>query len=169
MKKSALSVLVLWFVSTLCFAAPLNSLSKDQVIQNLQDKTLTLVPLMTSDGALINNSITAYFSPQGQVTGKVATKFDEDDPQLDQGTWVVDADGMLCTTWQHWDIKRAICVVMYEFDNGFIFVDPKTNKVQMIAFKINTETGNQVQGQCVSHKGLQGKARVRVGMQERQR
>lgn len=142
--KLFLFALTLFSFSFPVMAAFLQSLSNNQVIQAFQDKTITIVPLVTHNGRLIDNFIFAYFSKQNQITGKFATPVDSE-PQTDQGTWSVDGKGMLCVTWQHWFSQKPICVNVYSFENSLIFVNPKGNKIQMMAFRINDEPGNKVE------------------------
>lgn len=137
-------VLLLFLFSSVGFAASLQSLNKNQIIQALQDKTITIVPLVTHDGQLINNSIFVYFSKQNQIVGKFANPV-ESEPLTDQGTWAVNDNNMLCVTWQQWFVRRPICVSVYNFDSSWIFVNPEGNKIEMMAFKINDEDGNQIQ------------------------
>lgn len=145
MKKLAilLTAVTLLSFSSLSFAASLQSLSKEQIIQALQDKTITIVPLVTHNGQLINNPIIASFNKQNQINAKFSTPVD-DEPQTEQGTWKVDENGMLCVTWQHWFAQKPICVFTYSFNNSLIFVNREGNKIEMLTFKINDELNNQV-------------------------
>ncbi len=144
MKKLALlSVVILFFVSPLGFAASMHSLNKEQVTNALQDKTMTTIPLLTLNGKLVNNTISMYFSKDSKLTGQFANKPDND-PQSDQGTWTIKPNGVLCTTWQHLNKQKPICVFVYKLQNGLVFVNIETNKFESMALDENIKDGNQV-------------------------
>lgn len=145
MKKIVLLVTAaLLSVCTLSFgASSLQPLDKSQATQTIQDKTITTIPMVTLNGQLINNTFTGYFDKTGTVKGQLANKPDND-PQTDQGTWMVKSDGTLCATWQHWDNSKPICVSIYKLNNGILFVNQQTKKFESYILQENIKSGNQI-------------------------
>lgn len=145
MKKSVLlSALIILLVSSLGFAATLKSLTKEQVTNAFQDKTITTIPLLTLNDKLVNNTITVYFAKDGKINGQFATKPDND-PQTDQGTWMVKANGTLCAKWDHMNNQKPICVFVYKLNNSLVFANADTNKFESMVLNENIKDGNQAQ------------------------
>lgn len=143
MKKLALWSVILLFSSTLGFAATLKSLNKEQVTSVFQDKTITTIPLLTLNDKLVNNTITIYLAKDGKMNGQFATK-PENDPQSDQGTWLVKTNGALCATWQHMNNQKPICVAVYKLNNSLVLVNADTNKFESMVLNENIKDGNQM-------------------------
>lgn len=166
MKKSALlSALVLVSVSSLSFAASLHSLSKDQVMNALQDKTITSIPVITLNGQIINNNtFTGYFGKNGQLSGQLTNAPTNGDPQSDQGTWQVKPNGVTCVTWQHWNQGKPVCIYLYDAKNSLIFINTISGNFESMVLKNTIQNGNQVQnaGQ------MQGPSQMQQGVGQMQ-
>jgi len=144
MKKSILLLIAaLLSFSTLSFGASLQSLSKQQVLNTLQDKTMTTIHLITMNKQLVDNALTIYFDKQGQVSGQLVNKPDNN-PQTDQGTWLVKSNGTLCVTWQSWNQNKPICVYVYKLNNSIAFINLDTNNFESLVLNDEIKTGNQL-------------------------
>lgn len=144
MKKIAiLSTGLLMIASSMVCATSMQSLNKTQVTKELQGKTITTIPLVTLNNEFMTNTFTGYFDTTGQIQGQFATKPDND-PQNDQGTWVVKSDGTLCATWQHWDKSKPICVTVYKLSNGLIFINQTNKKLETLILDENIKDGNHI-------------------------
>lgn len=142
-KLTILFAAVLFFVSTLCFADSLESLDKDQANNAIKGKTIKTISLITLNGKLVNNAFTGYFDETGKIKGKFTNK-PENDPQTDQGFYLVKDDGTLCATWDHWNNNKPICVAIYDLKNGMLFVNKDNKKLETIVLAINVKQGNQL-------------------------
>lgn len=142
-KLLLLSSALLWAVCSVSFANSLESLSKTQVTQVIEGKTITTVPLATLNGQLINNSFTGYFDKSGKIQGQFTDK-PSNGPQSDQGTWMVKSDGTICATWQHWDNGQPICVSVYKVSNGILFINTQNKKFESMVLEENIKTGDQL-------------------------
>ena len=96
-KLALLAGAALLTLSSLSFAASLQSLNKSQVTHEVQGKTITTIPLVTLNDQLITNTFTGFFDKNGELKGQLANKPDNG-PQTDSGKWQVKADGTLCAT-----------------------------------------------------------------------
>lgn len=135
MQKNILAGIALLSFSTISFGASLQSLTKDQVTQMLAGKSMTTIPLVTiNDQLLPNNPVTISFNKEGKVNGQFANKPDSD-PQTDQGTWKINANGTTCVTWQHWNQSKPICVNIYSTNNSIIFINQATNNFESMVLK----------------------------------
>lgn len=146
MKKSALlSALVLVSVSSLSFAGSLHSLGKAQVLDALQNTTITTISVITLNGKIVNNTFTGYLGKNGQMFGQLTNAPTNGDPQSDQGTWQVKPNGVTCVTWQHWNQGRPVCLYVYDAQNSLIFVNATTGKFESMVLNDNIKDGNQMQ------------------------
>lgn len=144
MKKSVMLVsIVLLSLSAFAFGASMQSLSKAQTTQQIAGKTITTIPLITLNDQLIANSFTGFFDKNGQMKGQLASKPDND-PQTDEGKWIVKPDGTLCATWQHWHQNKPICVSIYKLTNGMLLVNQHNKKIETLILKENIKDGNQL-------------------------
>lgn len=121
-KNSVLFAALIFAFSSVSFADSLHSLNKDQVTKMFSDHTFTTIAMTTLNGDVLKNTFTGYWAKDGKVKGSFANK-PENDPQNDEGSWVVKKDGALCVTWSHWDNGKQICVHAYETKNAVIFVN----------------------------------------------
>lgn len=122
MKKSAMALLTAALtVSSVGFAATLNSISKDQVKQAFVNKTYVSISTAQVNGKTVENSFTGYMDDQGKTWGKFTRK-PADAPQADQGTYVIKDNGLLCLTWQHWMGGKQFCVYAYETTNSYLII-----------------------------------------------
>jgi hypothetical protein len=144
MKKSViLFSAALLTISSVAFSASLQSLSKSQVTQEIQGKTVKTVPIVTVNDQLMDNTFTGYFDKNGQLVGQLAVKPDGVE-QTDQGTWTVKNDGALCATWQHWNQGKSICVSVFKLKNGMLLVNQQTRKIETVILDDNIKDGNQI-------------------------
>lgn len=142
MKKTLVLSTILISCCSFSYAASLSSMNKDQVVQALQDQTLTTIPLATLEDQLITNSATIYFDKQNQISGKFAHK-PTNDPQSDKGTWEVKDDGSLCITWQHWFKSQPFCDYVYDANNSLLFMKGD-NTFASLVLKKNIKAGNHL-------------------------
>lgn len=130
-------------LSFTCFSATLNSLTKKEFLADFVGKTMVTVPLATMNNKLIDDSFSGYFNKNGEVVGKFAKALKNKEPQKDKGKWEVKDDGSFCIKWQHWFKDKEICMVVYELDNGYLFINAEKNKLGSFATKPLLD-GNQV-------------------------
>ncbi len=142
MKKIAITTAILLASSSLSYAASLQSMDKTLITKALEDKTITTVPLVTLHNSLIANTVSVYFGKKGQLLGQFTNKPDND-PQNDQGTWQVKADGQVCVSWKVWTNNNPICVYAYKLANSLVFVNT-SNKFESMVLSDGIKSGNQV-------------------------
>lgn len=125
------------------YAGPLQSLNKNQVMKVLGNKTITTIPLNTLQGQLIaNNKVSVFFAKDGQLIGRFESKPDNN-PQSDEGTWKVNANGQTCVSWKTWTENKPVCVYAYKLANSLLFVNT-ANKFESMVLTDNIADGNQV-------------------------
>lgn len=123
MKKLLVLFVILTSVSSVSFAAPsLIPMSKPQAVKELSDKTITTISAITLNGKVISDSFMGYFGKDGKTSGKLANK-PADGPQVDQGKWMVKANGMVCITWDHWNNAQEKCVNFYKLNNALLIMN----------------------------------------------
>lgn len=144
MKKLLWLTTIALATTNIAFAASLPSLTESQVKQELNNKTIVTIPMVTMNGHLINNTITASFNKDGKLSGQFSSKPDNNDPQADAGTWKVSSDGTLCATWDHWNQTKPICVAIYKVNNGLIFINHDTHKLETIVLADNIKPETQL-------------------------
>lgn len=142
-KKSIILFAALISVCSLSFASSLKSMSKDQVMKALEDKTITTIPMAMLGDQLLQDSFIGYFGKEGKLIGKFETK-PANEPQTDEGTWAVKSDGLACATWQHWNNTKPVCVYFYDTKNALLLVGE--NKLHSAVLKDNIKAGNQLTG-----------------------
>jgi hypothetical protein len=142
MKKLALICLLLTFGCSLSYAESIQSLSKNEVLKALENKTITTVPLVTLHGKLVPNTVSVYFGKQEMLVGKFAEK-PKNDPQNDQGTWQVKDDGQFCVSWKVWTNNRPICVYTYKLANSLVFINTD-KKFESMVLTDSIQSGNQL-------------------------
>jgi hypothetical protein len=143
MKKLLVVFAVLASVSSVSFAAPnLVSMTKPQAMKELSDKTITTISAVTLDGKVISDSFTGYFSKDGKMSGKMATK-PADGPQADQGTWMVKANGMVCITWEHWNNAKEKCVDFFKLNNALLITNAD-HGFESLVLDSGIQSGNQM-------------------------
>ena len=143
MKKLFVIFALLAPVSSVVFAATnLVSMNQSQTTKAISDKTITTIPAVTIDGKVISDIFTCYFGANGKMNGKFAAK-QADGPQVDQGTWIVKPDGMMCTTWEHWNHAKEKCVSLYKLNNALLFADSDLN-FKSLVLNSEVKSGNQM-------------------------
>lgn len=143
MKKLPLTLALLLLSSSFAYAQALQSMDKKQVMKALENKTITTIPLVTLHGNLIpDNTASIFFDKEGKVSGQFSSK-PANDPQSDQGTWQVKADGQTCVTWQTWTQNKPICVYAYKLANSIVFVNVD-KKFESMVLADNIQSGNQI-------------------------
>jgi hypothetical protein len=141
MRKLGLAV-VLMFGCISSYAESMQALKKNEVVKTLENKTITTIPLTTLHGDLIDNTATVFFSKDGKLLGRFETK-PENNPQSDEGTWKVNANGQTCVSWKSWNDSKQICVYIYKLSNSLIFVNT-ANKFESMVLSGKIVSGNQV-------------------------
>jgi len=142
MKKQFILSVALLSLSSICFAAPLAIMNKAAATKELSDKTITTISAATLDGKVISDSFTGYFDKNGKMNGKFQTK-PANDPQTDQGSWIVKADGKVCVTWQHWNSGKEKCVNFYRLSNALLIVN-MNNGFESLVLNDDMQTGNKM-------------------------
>lgn len=142
MQKIILSLLV-FFMFSAAHAVTMTSMTKEQVAQTFNGKTLVTIPLSTIENKLVADSITIYFDQSGKATGHITVKQDNVS-QDDQGKWQVKDDGALCITWEHWTSNQPFCDYVYNANNSVIFING-TGDFVSLALKRDIQLGNQMQ------------------------
>gem|GEM_PF-1610532 len=129
-------------ISSLCFAATLNSLNKDQFIKAFVNKTSTSIATDNLNGRTIENTFSMFLDDKGNVIGKMSHK-PTNEPQIDTGSYLIDEDGTAYITWKHWDGAKKLCFHAFNTENAFINVGCDT--VFHTAFMKNAiKSGNQL-------------------------
>lgn len=139
MKRLIIALAVLF--SSSVFADAIQSLDQSQVNQTLKGKTIATIPLVTLDGSLVNNTFTGYFNSNGKIRGQMAHT-PASGPANDTGSWTVTENGSLCVTWDHWNSKKNTCVAIYNLNNGLLFVNQDTHKLETLILNDNIKNGN---------------------------
>lgn len=130
------------FLPALATAQTLSSLNKDEITSAFSDKTITTITAATLNNQLISDSFTGYFSKDGKMVGKFASK-PQDQPQDDSGTWSVKPEGMLCYKWDHWNAAKEKCASVYKLSNGLLVVNGQNGFESFIKLS-DIKSGNQV-------------------------
>jgi len=117
-------------------------MNKSQAMKELSDKTITTISAVTLNGKVISDSFTGYFSKDGKMNGKLATK-PADGPQVDQGTWMVKSNGTVCITWEHWNNAKARCVDFYKLSNAFLITNAD-HGFESLVLDSGIQSGNQM-------------------------
>jgi hypothetical protein len=139
MKRLIIALALLF--STSVFADAIQSLNQSQVNQALKDKTITTIPLATINGSLVNNTFSGYFNANGKVIGQMAHT-PASGPANDTGSWTVTENGSLCVTWDHWNNKQNTCIALYNVNNGLLFINQNTHKLETMVLNENIKNGN---------------------------
>jgi len=141
--KKLLFIAVVTSISSVCFAAPsLVSMNKSQAIKELSNKTITTISAVTLNGKIIPDSFTGYFSKDGKMNGKLATQ-PADNPQADQGRWMVKSNGMVCITWDHWNNGKEKCVNFYKLSNALLIMNAD-HGFESLVLDNEIQSGNQL-------------------------
>lgn len=143
MKKLSLLAVILLVISSCTYSASLTSMNKAQVVAMFQNKTITTIPLATMNGGLVTDTLTMYLDKKGQIDGQFASK-PANDLQVDRGVWKVNAEGILCASWDHWNQGNKICVAVYDLKNAIVFVNTKTGKFESMVLKENIVAGKKM-------------------------
>ncbi len=130
------------FSCSFSYAASLQSMSKNQIMQALEGNTITTVPLVTLHGNLVTNTASVYFGKGGQLVGQFANKPDNDS-QSDQGTWQAKANGQICVSWKTWTNNNPVCVYTYKLANSLVFINTN-NKFESMVLSNSIQSGNQI-------------------------
>ncbi|STY29843.1 Uncharacterised protein [Legionella wadsworthii] len=140
MKQVTLAALLL-SISSLSIAASMSSMSKSEVTEALNDKTITTISAATLNDKVLANPFTGYFGKDGKMNGKFVQPT-KDVPQKDQGTWLVKDDGSVCMTWTQWFKGKEECVYFFKLQNGLLIVGADQNFESFI-LSAHIKPGNQ--------------------------
>ena len=129
-------------LSTLCFGATLNSMTKMQVENAFLNKTLISIPTDNLNRKTINNTFSMFMDRKGHVLGKMSLRpFNE--PQIDHGIYTIKNNGNVYITWQHWDFKKKLCAQFFETKNAYIAVDC-TGIFHTVYMKASMQSGDHL-------------------------
>lgn len=142
MKKLILASALLFSFSTASMANSLESLDQSKAKNALDNKTITTISLTTLNGKTQDNVFTGFFSKEGKTKGSFASA-PADQPQTDQGTWMVQDDGKLCMTWEHWNNAKQFCMTLYKTKNSIIFINEK-DKLESVVMLDKIQSGNKM-------------------------
>lgn len=144
MRKSVIIISsALFLLTSVASAASLKSLTQKEITDEFGNKSLTTIPIVTMNGHLMDNTVMAFIDKDGKLIGQFATNPDND-PKDDTGKWAVSSEGTFCATWDHWNQSKPICTDIYKVDNGFVFVNHDTHKLETIVLSENVKEGNQL-------------------------
>lgn len=121
-KLAAIAVFIAALTSPLVYAATLHSLNGSQFKEAFIGKTFTSIATDNLNGRTIDNTFSMFMDKHGNIFGKMSHKPDNQ-PQIDKGTYIVEADGTIYITWQHWDGAKAVCGRVFNTENAYISVD----------------------------------------------
>ncbi len=141
MKKLAVFIVftAILAISTTCFGVTLYSMSKNQIMQALVNKTCAVDNL---NGRTVDNAFSIFMDNQGNIFGEMARK-SVDEPQTDKGVYIIKKDGTLYIKWQHWDGGKKVCLHMFNFQNAYISVGCN-NKFHIAFMKNAIQSGNHL-------------------------
>jgi hypothetical protein len=122
MKKYFSLILIGIFAnSSLCFAATLSSLNKEQFVKAFVNKTSVSIATDNLNGRTIENTFSMFLDDHGNAVGKMSQK-PTNEPQTDKGIYSINDDGTAYITWQHWDGKKTLCFRAFNTENAYINV-----------------------------------------------
>lgn len=124
MKTSFLFVSALAMSSTV-FAANLESLNKDQIINAFVNKTIVSITSKLLDGQEVNvtpRTFSFYMDDKGNLIGKLGAK-PKDGPQSDVGNYKIDSEGRIFCTWRHWYDGKTVCFNFFNTQNAYLAVN----------------------------------------------
>ena len=121
MKKFLLTTLLTLLTPSLCNAATLNSLKKNEFIKAFVNKTAVSIPTDNLNGQTINNTFSMYLDNHGHAIGKMSLK-PVNEPQTDKGVYSIDDNGTAYITWQHWDGGKKLCFHAFDTKNAYVNV-----------------------------------------------
>lgn len=147
MKKMSIAFFaILLAVCSIAYAANnFRHMTKEEVMQALNDKTITTIPLARLNDKLVTNSFTGYFGPNGQSMGKFANQPDNNIQQGSTGTWNVKNDGSVCITWKNWSNDQENCVYLYNAKNSLV-ITSLDGTFQTLILNDQIQSGNQLSG-----------------------
>lgn len=143
MKKSVVFISTL-VASQTVLSAGLESLNKQQLQAAIVNKTVVSIPsnVFSSHGQEVTQAFSFYLDDKGNMKGQFAAK-PKNDPQSDVGTYKIDADGSVHTTWQHWYGGKTLCWHFYDAANAYIALE--CNKIFHTAYlKNEIKEGDQL-------------------------
>jgi len=122
------------------FAGSLQSLNKTDTLQLFSGKTIS-TPVSKIQGVLISNPFKGYFSADGIMKAKFSNQLGNQ-AKNDTGKWVVNNEGDLCVTWQHWGGSTQHCMSLYKLSNGYILIDNDSNSFETLIPITGISSGN---------------------------
>lgn len=143
MKKLLVIFLTGMFFASTGFGATLESLDKQATTKLFENRTMTTISMVTLNGTLASNTLTAYLGKDGKIVGQLANK-PKQGPQGDKGIWAVKDDGSLCVTWENWENKKETCMNVYKTTNLIAFVNTANGKFESGALINYFKDGDQM-------------------------
>ena len=142
MKKNMMICCLLAINSSWVFGTALTSMSKEQIKQNIINKTFTSIPTDNLNGKTIDNTFSMFMDNDGKVYGKMSHK-PTDEPQTDAGIYSISKDGTVYFTWQHWDGAKKLCFNVFQTQNTYLSIG--CDHVFHTAFmKADVQNGNHL-------------------------
>ncbi len=141
MKKSV-GLLMITAMSTASFGLTLHSMGKTELAKAFENKTATSISIVKLDNKMIQNTITVFLDGKGHISGVMAQK-PNNEPQKDQGTYLIKPDGAMYITWQHWHHATPIQAYFFDTKNAYVVID--SNPVFHTVFlKSEMKTGDHL-------------------------
>lgn len=139
-KYTILSAALLSLTTLPSFSNSLHALNKAETLKLLSGNTIT-TPVSKIQGEVVNNTFTGYFSKDGKMQAKFSNPL-QNEPQADEGTWVIGRSGTFCVTWQHWGANKPHCMSFYKLVNGYVLVDNDSNSFESFIPTTGVARGN---------------------------
>lgn len=142
MKKTLLMIATL-AISEPALCSTLESLNKQQFVNAFVNKTVVSINYDVFNGKVIPSIFSFYLDDQGNVTGKLSKKPNNEEPQTDTGHYYIDQDGAGYFTWKHWYSGKKLCFHLFNTENMYLSID--CNNVFHTAYlKSAIKSGNQL-------------------------
>lgn len=140
--RKPISFVAMLFISEPIFSATLESLSKDQMLKNLVNKTSVSIASDIFHGQIVPNTFSYYLDAKGNVLGRFGVK-PKNEPQTDTGVYTIAEDGAMYVTWQHWYNGKKMCFHLFNTENAYLSVDCD-NIYHTTYLKTAIKEGNQI-------------------------
>ena len=122
MKKRIIATFALIILMAgISYGASLHSLNKEAVTHIFVGKTFVSVDTDNLNGKTINNTFSMYLAKNGTILGTMSHK-PRNEPLNDQGHYVINANGSMTITWNHWDGHKHLCADYYNTKNAFLAI-----------------------------------------------
>ena len=96
-------------------------MTKEQVTQAFVNKTLISIPTDNPNGKTINNTFSMYMDDKGNIYGKMSRK-PANEPKTDKGIYIIENDGTVTITWNHWNKKEKLYAQFFATKNAYLAI-----------------------------------------------